>query len=205
MYSFISRLSCAASMMAVASMLAVPASQAQKTETIQGGSTQVTFASGFTTALTDLGVTVSAGSPAEHRHGTVSFPAIAGAFDLDTAKAQILHGGGLTFTAGSNKVELLDFVIDTTGTAPIISSLIVVNGKLDGRVTLFDLALPTATLPLTPKDSVLQFKDVGITLDPAAATALNTAFSGSGFTPGFDIGTADVTLVLPWSREHDKK
>jgi hypothetical protein len=186
-------------------MLAAPAAQAQKTETIQGGFTQVTFASGLGTTLTGLGVTVAPVGSAEHRKGVFNFASTTGAIDLDTGLFEILHTGGLAFTAGTNKVEFLNLLVDTSSGSTVVSGLVVANGTLVGRTPLFDLTLPTPALPLVPDRSVLQIEGIGIALDPAAATELNTALSTTGFTSGLDIGTANLTLLLPWTPKHGKK
>jgi len=103
-----------------------------------------------------------------------------------------LHSGGLTLKAGDTKVALQSFIIDTT-TKPVITGLVVVNGKLLGRVPLFDLTLPAGfSLPLHLKENRLVLKGVGVTLDAQAAGALDAVFHVNAFTAGFPIGTAQV-------------
>lgn len=211
MNRFIHRIAYAAPAMAVAMMLAIPAAQAQKTEPIEGGRTAVTLASGFATTLSGLGVKLNTSGACEHRHGSINFPVIGGAIDLDTGIAEVLHGGGLNLTvttsSGTTEVQLLDFIVDTTGSSPVITGLVSVNGTLSSRAVIFDLTLPAITLPLTPEHSTIQFESVGVALDAAAATALNTAFGLTGsnaLTAGTAVGTANVTLVLPWMPEHRK-
>jgi len=87
---------------------------------------------------------------------------------------------------------LQSFIIDTTA-KPVITGLVVVNGKLLGRVPLFDLTLPAGfSLPLHLKENRLVLKGVGVTLDAQAAGALDAVFHVNAFTAGFPIGTAQV-------------
>jgi hypothetical protein len=165
---------------------------AQQTKTLFTGRTSVKLSSTFTSALTDLNVSVGRVFPTEVENGSVGFPITGGAIDLDTASGNILHSGGLTLKAGDVKVALQSFIIDTTA-KPVITGLVVVNGKLVGRLPLFDLTLPAGfSLPLHLKENRLVLKSVGVTLDATAAGALNGVFNVNAFTPGFPIGTAQV-------------
>jgi len=165
---------------------------AQQTKTLFTGRTSVKLSSTFTSALTDLNVSVGRVFPTEVENGSVGFPVTGGAIDLDTASGNILHSGGLTLKAGDVKVALQSFIIDTTA-KPVITGLVVVNGKLVGRLPLFDLTLPAGfSLPLHLKENRLVLKDVGVTLDATAAGALNGVFNVNAFAPGFPIGTAQV-------------
>jgi hypothetical protein len=192
-----SRLSLAVPIVALAMMVSANSSPAQDTATIYGGRTTVTLASGFVSALGSLGVTPGTVGPTELQNGRVNFPVIGGAIDLDTAVGQIVHSGGLTLTAGQTQVTLQSFIIDTTG-VPVITGLVSVNGKLLGRLPLFDLALPSGiTFPLKPHDGRLILNGVGVTLDSTAAGALNSVFHVSAFQGGFGIGTAKAIIEFP--------
>lgn len=197
------RLSLAAPIVALAMLVSANYATAQKTETIEGGRTTVVLASSFVSALDSLGVTPGTVNPTRLYDGTADFPVTGGAVDLDTASSQILHSGGLTFTAGEIQVTLQSFIIDTTGT-PVITGLVSVDGKLLGRLPLFDLALPGGiTLPLKPRDGQIVLKGVVVTLDRTAAGALNSVFHVSAFTGGFGIGTAKVIVDLPRCYDED--
>lgn len=199
-----SPLSLAAPIMALAMLVSPNNASAQKTETIEGGRTTVALASGFVSALESLGVTPGAVSPTRFRNGTVNFPVTGGAIDLDTAASQILHSGGLTLTAGQTTVTLQSFIIDTTS-VPVITGLVSVNGKLLGRLPLFDLGLPSGiTLPLKVYDGQIVLKGVGVTLDSTAAGTLNGVFHVSAFKGGFGIGTAKVIIDLPGRDDEDE-
>jgi len=165
---------------------------AQQTRTLFTGRTSVKLSSTFTTAATDLGVSVGRVFPTEMWDGWVIFPVTGGAIDLDTASGNILHSGGLTLKAGDTKVTLQSFIIDTTA-KPVITGLVSVNGKLLGRIPLFDIALPAGfSLPLQLKQNRLVLKGVGLTLDAQAAGALDAVFHVNAFTAGFPVGTGQV-------------
>lgn len=176
--------------------MAGTAAQAQATHTTAAGMTNVKLSATFVDALTALDVTPGTVAPTELEMGVASFPVIGGALDLDTAAANIFHSGGLTLSAGGKVVTLESFIIDTTGSQPMITGLVLLNNKLLGRFPLFDLVLPSGiTLPLKTYGSVLQIKGVGVLLDPAAATTLNSVYSVKAFTGGLSIGTANVTAI----------
>lgn len=181
---------------------------AQQTRTLNGGFTTVTLSSSFVSALNTLGVTTGTVNPSELEGGMVSFPVVGGALDLSSAAGNILHSGGLTLTAGSTVVTLQSFIIDTTST-PEITGLVSVNGKLVGRLPLFDIMLPPGfTTPLMPTGIMLQLKHVSLTLDFQAAKALDGAFGigttleGSYPSAPVSIGTANVVMFLATKKGH---
>ena len=167
---------------------------AQNTKTVEAGRTSVELSSGFVGALQSLGVTPGTIEPTKLRDGKVTFPVTGGALDLKTLKGEIIHSGGLTLTAGNTQVRLQAFIIDTTGPAPVLTGLVVLNGGLLARVPLFDISLSGSSIKLDQDD--LTVRGVGLTLDKAAAGALNQIFGVSAFQAGFPIGTAKVTADL---------
>ena len=198
-----SRLSLAAPIVALSMLASANLVSAQKTETIEGGRTTVALASSFLSALGSLDVTPDTVGPTRLHNGSVNFPVTGGAIDVDTAVSQILHSGGLTLTAGQTQVTLQSFIIDTTG-SPVITGLVSADGKLLGRLPLFDLALPSGiTLPLKLHDGRIILRGVGVTLDGTAAGALNSVFHVTAFEAGFTIGTARVTIDLAGHGDED--
>jgi hypothetical protein len=174
------------------------AALAQQTETIDSGVTAVKLSSEFTGALSTLKVAVGTVPGTHVADGYASFPIIGGAIDLQTASGNILHSGGLTLTAGSTEVRLQSFTIDTTGSTPVITGLVVANNKLVGRVTLFDLAFPAGFSTPIKADDLFQLVllNVNVTLSSEAATALNGVFQVSAFKEGLPIGVARVYGIL---------
>lgn len=183
---------CAAAILA---LLAVNA-PAQHAATAYSGATDVTLSGTLLTSLTSLGVKVGFDHPAMVSGATATFPVVSGVIDLTTSAGSLLHSGTLTFDATSNatKVSLEAFVISTASKPPVLSGIVVVNNAVWGRYNLFDLTLPAGTtLPLKPTGNTLMLKGVKLTLDPSMSAMLNKVYGVSQFTPGFDVGTANVT------------
>ncbi|HMD42020.1 MAG TPA: hypothetical protein VKH45_03000 [Candidatus Acidoferrum sp.] len=85
--------------------LATSAVQAQ-TKTIGFGQTSVALSSVFVSALHTLGLTPGVVRPSNLGDGKVAFPITGGAIDLQTARGEISHSGGLTLTSGSTVLHL---------------------------------------------------------------------------------------------------
>jgi len=122
MHRFMPKLSLATPLVAICLTVASSAAIAQNSRVDQAGHTSVALSAGFVAALGDLDVTPGTIYPTELEDGKVSFPITSGVLDLDTAKLQLLHSGGLTFKAGSTKVTLSSFIIDDTASArPLVA------------------------------------------------------------------------------------
>lgn len=186
-------------------LIAAPlAASAAPTVRFAGEATSVTLSTDFVGALGALQVTPAPLGLAFLADGVAVFPISSGALDLADAQGQIVHLGGLKLTAGSTVVELSDFIIDTTQPAnPQLTGIVVANGSLVGRLPLFDLQLPSLSLPLQPGGNfgrLLDLPGVGVTLDPQAAAALNSVFHVSAFSGGLKIGTAEVRAFIRRNR-----
>ena len=174
--------------------LGAVSANAGPTGRVAGGNTGVALSDGFTGALASLGVDLDLIGPTRIRRGLVRFPIPAGALDLDTLAGDIFHKGGISLSAGGTTVDLFNFVIDTT-TVPVLTGMVVVNGDVVGRVPLFNLGLTEG--PTVGYFGILRLDGVELTLNVAAADALNAIFSVDAFAEGFGIGTARVrTLVI---------
>ena len=191
---------------ALVAVLATPALAAPTVNT-RLGDTRVTLSPQFTGALQSLQVNVSTVFPTRLRSGVVDFPIPAGEIDLQSLKGEIVHDGGLNLRAGNTTVTLSSFVIDTTGSAPVLTGLVKANDSVVGRLPLFDIALNRA--PSVRDRGVidqLEIENVGLTLNAEAAAALNGAFNVNAFSAGIPIGTARVhTLVFDPDRVFSRK
>jgi hypothetical protein len=169
------------------------------------GDTTVKLDAAFVNALSTLNVTPGTLGQSRLRNGAVNFPITDGDIDFANAKGEISHSGGLTLRAGTTTVELRDFLIDTSGAAPVITGKVVVNDNFVARITLFDLQLPTLTLPLaTPQSSLahLTIPGVKVKLNAGAADALNGVFGITALAGGFPIGEATVRTIAFNQRAH---
>lgn len=179
--------------MAVAAALVAGSAVAAPTVGIKSGVTTVTPDGGFLAAAKSLSVTVG---PIQGK--TLAFPFLAGNIDLANAKGEILHSGGIVLKSATTTVELRNFIIDTTGTMPVLTGLVVANEVTVGRIPLFSLVLPAnITVPLQAKGKMKMLTIPGVTLNltAGAATALNGAFKVTAFKGGLLIGSAKVKAL----------
>jgi hypothetical protein len=179
---------------AVSSFAFASAVHAAPTLPVGYGDTSVKLDPVFIGALQSLSVTPSAIGSSRIRDGVAFFPVVDGDFDFANAKGEISHRGGLALKAGNTFVELADFIIDTSGAAPVLTGKVIANDSFVGRIPLFDLTLPALTLPLTaPRGwGQLRVPGVKVTLNAGAAAALNSVFNVTAFTGGIPIGEATV-------------
>lgn len=183
--------------LAAALTLAAGAVSAAPTVSTIGGDTRVTLSSTFLGALGSLGVTASPSFPASIRNGNARFPIPTGEIDATTFKGEIVHNGGLNLTAGTLTVNISSFVIDTTGSAPVLTGIAKVNDSLVGRITLFNLALGSAPqVQSYGRYGTLRINDVAVTLNAEAAATLNDVFGVTAFAAGLPIGTARVNTAF---------
>jgi len=180
-----------------------PSISAAPTALMTDGKTTVTLSNDFLGALVALRLSAGTVGEGTLRSGVASFPVTGGALDLATAKGEINHTGGLVLATSSTRVELLSFNIDTSGSRTVLTGLVTVNGDFVGRLPLFDLTLPSVTLPLQPQAfNNLFLPGVRVALSAEAAQALNTVFGVTAFTQGFNIGTASLFAITTNSRRN---
>lgn len=190
-----------ASLLLSLSLLAGPgllASPVRATPTVDtySGNTTVALSPALLNVLSALHVAPSRQFPAELSGATARFPIPTGQIDLGTAHGEIVHAGGLNLKAGNTTVTLSDFVIDTTGSAPVLTGLVAANGDLVARLPLFSIKLTQA--PVIKNYGVAGQVTIGgaaLSLTSEAATALNQAFGVTAFSQGIPIGTASVNAL----------
>lgn len=169
---------------------------ASPTKEFASGETSVSLSPELIQAAGSLNLSVNAVNPAR-RFGAAgfSFPITSGLVDLQNAKGEIIHGGGLRLAAGGTTVDLRNFIIDTTGAQPVLTGVAVVNNSFVGRIPLFKLTLPALQLPLSNRTFVLNIPNVDLKLTAQAAAALNQSFGISAFVENFPIGKAQVRAI----------
>jgi hypothetical protein len=171
------------------------AANAAPTAVFNGFRTSVALSSELVGALTSLNVAPSPVFPATLRNGVAAFPIPSGELDLANAKGEVLHLGGLRLSTASTRVELTQFIIDTTAASgAVLTGLVKVNGNVVGRLPLFSLALPSIDLPIAPRRTIV-VPNVNLTLTDTAAQALNATFNVNAFAAGIPVGVATVTAV----------
>jgi hypothetical protein len=172
---------------------------------IPGGSTAVALDTGFTDALTQLGLTpgVIGGATLDAATGTVTFPMTGGEvtlYDRESGyrpwvQGTLFHeGSGLSLTAGGTTVELTDFTIDPGKPARLFGN-VSVNGQLAApSAPLFNLDGSTLNPPTMDADGSAVLQGTTVKLSPEAAALLNQTFGTDALAGGFVIGVATVTV-----------
>jgi hypothetical protein len=140
------------------------------------------------TALSDAGVKVEATGAAEgptaKRPYTFAFPIVEGKVDKDPLGGKIVHSGGLSFSADSEKVVVKRFVIDLD--QGVLTAKVAGTGQ---RIALLRLGAPEGVKVGAER---IVLKGVDAKLTAQAAAALNEAFDTDLFAGGLLIGEATV-------------
>src|ERR1700735_299903 len=162
----------AAPIMATAMLVAATAAHAQTT--VKGGSITITPGASFVEAIAKIDVTAKADSPAKIEGEAIEFPVTSGWFTLSNGKGQLSDSGGLTLSHGKYWVKVSNFVVKTVGHSGTLSADVWFDGKLEGRVTMFDLAIPQSYKePYKTSGGALKLSGVKLTVDTAGAKKLN--------------------------------
>jgi hypothetical protein len=179
-------------------VLALSATTAQSSEQHNGntialsGKTWLKIDKGTAAALSDAGVTVEATGAAEgptaKRPYTFTFPIVGGKVTKDPLGGQIVHSGGLSFSADSESVVVKRFVIDLD--RGVLSAKVAGTGQ---RIALLRLGAPEGVKVGSEK---IVLRGVDAKLSAQAATALNEALETDLFKGGLLIGEATVNAKI---------
>lgn len=155
--------------------------------TARSFATAVTLDSALASTLTSVGITAAPIGPGgADASGRLVFPVSGGELAKTTFAGRVGHVGGISLTKGATKVELTDFVIDTTKAAPELTALVGGN-----RVAILSIGLAPAALGA--RSGVATVNGATLTFTPAAAALLNTTFGlGSALTSTTAFGVAAV-------------
>jgi hypothetical protein len=139
-------------------------------------------------ALSDAGVKVeatgAAEGPTDERPYTFAFPIVGGKVDKDPLGGQIVHSGGLRFSADSKSVVVKRFVIELD--RGVLTAKVAGTGQ---RIALLRLGAPDG---VKVGDGRLVLRGVDVKLTSQAAKALNEALDTDLFAGGLLIGEATV-------------
>jgi hypothetical protein len=198
MNGLLKKLSLAASVAAAALTLSATYAHAQGIYIVQGGRTTITLSDAFLADLTTAKITPTAIYDSQLYENKVFFPIASGEIDLANAAGQIQHSGGITLTAGTKNIRLDSFTLTTTGEESYITALAIANGKLVGRINLFDVELSSdLKFPLAPENGIFFISGDKLNLDPAGAAALNDAFGVKTFEDNLYVGYAGSAVFVP--------
>jgi hypothetical protein len=175
-------------------VLALSATTAQSAErhngnaiALSGGKTWLKIDKDTAAALSDAGVKVEATGAAEGPTAArpyFTFPIVGGKVDKDPLGGKIVHSGGLSFSADSEKVVVKRFVIDVD--RAVLTAKVAGTGQ---RIALLRLGAPEGA-KVGSERIVLRGVDAKLTAQ--AAKALNEAFDTDLFEGGLLIGEATV-------------
>jgi hypothetical protein len=156
--------------------------------TLNGGKTWLKIDKDTAAALSDAGVKVEATGTAEgptaKRPYTFAFPIVEGKVDKHPLGGKIVHSGGLSFSADSEKVVVKRFVIDVD--RGVLAAKVAGTGQ---RIALLRLGAPEG-VKVGSERIVLRGVDAKLTAQ--AAKALNEALDTDLFEGGLLIGEATV-------------
>jgi hypothetical protein len=150
-------------------------------------------------ALSDAGVKVEATGTAEgptaKRPYTFAFPIVGGKVDKHPLGGKIVHSGGLSFSADSEKVVVKRFVIDVD--RGVLAAKVAGTGQ---RIALLRLGAPEG-VKVGSERIVLRGVDAKLTAQ--AAKALNEALDTDLFEGGLLIGEATVIAKIDGDKGED--
>jgi hypothetical protein len=170
---------------------------------LKGGDTGVLLDSGFTGALTSLGLTPGVSGTATLTDGAVHFPITGGSVVYWSPKGTyrpyvqgiIEHdGSGLTLTAGSTVVGLANFTVNPGNS--LLYGDVSVNGTVAVvQAPLFNLHGGTLKpLKLDGDNAILTGTTVHVS--SAAADLLNKTFNTDAVKGGLLVGVATITAQI---------
>jgi hypothetical protein len=143
-------------------------------------------------ALSDAGVKVEATGAAEgptaKRPYTFAFPIVGGKVDKHPLGGKIVHSGGLSFSADSEKVVVKRFVIELD--RGVLTAKVAGTGQ---RIGLLRLGAPDSVKVGSER---IVLKGVDAKLTAQAADALNEALDTDLFAGGLLIGEATVNAKI---------
>jgi hypothetical protein len=170
-----------------------------KTVELSGGKTLLKIDKGTAAALSDAGVKVKATGAAEgptaKRPYTFAFPIVGGKVDKDPLGGKIVHSGGLSFSADSEKVVVKRFVIELD--RGVLTAKVAGTGQ---RIALLRLGAPEGA-KVGAERIVLRGVDAKLTSQ--AAAALNEALDTDLFEGGLLIGEAKVIAKIGDGEDHN--
>jgi hypothetical protein len=179
-------------------VLALSATTAQSSERHNGktvelsGKTWLKVDKDTAAALSDAGVKVEATGAAEgptaERPYTFAFPIVGGKVDKHPLGGKIVHSGGLSFSADSEKVVVKRFVIELD--RGVLTAKVAGTGQ---RIDLLRLGAPEGVEVGSER---IVLKGVDAKLTAQAAKALNEAFDTDLFAGGLLIGEATVIAKI---------
>jgi hypothetical protein len=168
-----------------------------------GGNTSVALDSGFTDALTSLGLTPGVLGTATLNNGAVAFPITGGNVVYWSPKSKyrpyvqglIEHdGSGLSLSAGGTTVGLSNFTVNP-GNSKLYGDVSVNGAVAATQAYLFDLHGGTLK-PLTVDGNNAVLTGTTVHISPDAAALLNKTFNTDKVPSELLVGVATITAQI---------
>ena len=185
-------------------VLALSATTAQSAESHDGktialsGETRLKIDKDTAAALSDAGVKVEAVGAAEGptaKRPYFAFPIVGGKVEKDPLGGKIVHSGGLSFSADSEKVVVKRFVIELD--RGVLTAKVAGTGQ---RIALLRLGAPEGAKVGSER---IVLRGVDAKLTSQAAKALNEALDTDLFKGGLLIGEAKVIAKIGDGEDHN--
>lgn len=170
-------------------------------KSLTGKSTSVLLDSGFTGALTTLGLTPGVVGEGDLVDGSLVFPITGGNVTYYTpgtvkpyVQGSIEHeGSGFSLTAGSIKAEFTNFTIDP-GTSQLFGDVSVNGASAAKQAYLFNLDGSTLKPLQSNTDGTATLTGTIVEISPDAAALLNSTFSTTAVKEGLVVGVATIVV-----------
>jgi hypothetical protein len=164
---------------------------------IKGGTTTLTFGAPAIESLTGMGIAIAPTQPATAAGPALAFPIKSGSLKVSgrqVRSGRVMHTGGMTLSTDTLTIALTKPVVSLAGRRSALDATTSFGGGATLATQMATLDLSRAKTSLTAKR--LKLTGVKVKLTKLAAEAMNGGFAVTGFTPGFEIGTATLQADL---------
>jgi hypothetical protein len=166
---------------------------------VKGGTTTLTFGRPAIQALSTMGISFAPVAPASAAGEVLSFPIRSGTLKVTGGARKkvagtITHRGGMTLSNSVLAVGLSKPMVRLAGRRSELDTTSVIGTAPPLTIDMATLDLSRAKMSVTRKR--VRIGRVHVKLTSLAASAMNAGFGVTGFTPGFEIGTATVKAAV---------
>jgi hypothetical protein len=170
-------------------------------KSVSGTSTSIALDAGFATAITGLGLTPGMVGTGTISGSTVTFPITGGSVKVykkgdvtPYVQGELDHNGsGLSFTAGSTVVQLMNFVVHPGNNSNVTGDVTLNGASAAKGAKLFDLDGSTLK-PITVASGVATLTGTRVLLSSDAAALLDKAFKTTAVKGGILVGIATLLV-----------
>jgi hypothetical protein len=177
-------------------MTASTAVAATGTLRFTGGSLSMAFDREFSGLFEQFNIKASPISPALVSASGITFPVTGGVFQKATRTGEISLSGGIMLETETMTILLTSPMIAVDGADATLSFLVTADGRLLGRMALFDVNLPEKPFGGRPNlNQPLVVNDISLTLTASYSELLNQRLGVTMFSAGTSAGLADLAVT----------